>query len=143
MPTKSVNLLVRLERDKVINHSALVAFLEKLQGLNPLPPSHVHRLGELYSLNTSTNCEIRFRWYGIALASEAGKDYAKPAAEWVVDRETGLKGRMKFCRPTFRAVYRQDAGLAKEVFKEHASEFHPIARRLIEKVCLFIFISVR
>ena len=45
-----------------------------------------------------------------------------------------LRGRMKFCRPTFRAVARADKALAVEVFTANKDAFHPIARRLIEKV---------
>jgi leukotriene-A4 hydrolase len=43
-------------------------------------------------------------------------------------------GRMKFCRPIFRSVGRVDNKLAKEVFGKSKDAFHPIARRLIEKV---------
>jgi hypothetical protein len=43
-------------------------------------------------------------------------------------------GRMKFCRPIFKAVGQVDSALAKEVFEKSKEAFHPIARRLIEKV---------
>ena len=63
--------------------------------------------------------------------------FAAPAARWVTGTDgTGvLRGRMKFCRPTFRAVARADRPLAVEVFTANKVAFHPIARRLIEKVC--------
>lgn len=111
-----------------------VVFLERLQSLKTLPSSHVHHLTSVYSFNKSTNCDIRLRWYTLALSSAAGNDFASDAAAWLVDRETGLKGRMKFCRPIFKAISNVNATLAKETFTAHASEFHPIARRLIEKV---------
>ena len=41
---------------------------------------------------------------------------------------------MKFCRPVFRAVNRADPEAAKSTFMKYRSAFHPIARRLIEKV---------
>jgi leukotriene-A4 hydrolase len=82
----------------------------------------------------STNCDIRLRWYNLALSTDAASDFAPDAAAWLVDKETGLKGRMKFCRPIFKAVHKVDPELAKETFTAHASEFHPIARRLIEIV---------
>jgi len=110
-----------------------VVFLERLQGLTALPSSHVHHLASTYGVNTSANAEIRLRWYNLALSTDAAQDYAADAAAWVVDAKTGLKGRMKFCRPVFRAVFKVDPELAKKTFKAHASEFHPIARRLIEK----------
>ena len=69
-------------------------------------------------------------------ASPAAQAYAAPAARWVTGTDgTGvLRGRMKFCRPTFRAVARADRPLAVEVFTANKVAFHPIARRLIEKV---------
>jgi leukotriene-A4 hydrolase len=94
----------------------------------------VHHLETTYSFNTSSNAEIRLRWYNLALSTDAANDYAADAAAWVVDSKTGLKGRMKFCRPMFKAVYKVNPELAKKTFKAHASEFHPIARRMIEKV---------
>jgi len=66
------------------------------------------------------------------LASPAAKDYTKATLDWVVDPK-GLKGRMKYCRPSFKAVYRIDPESAKKTFIAHASEFHPIARQLINK----------
>lgn len=43
-------------------------------------------------------------------------------------------GRMKFCRDIFRAVYKVDQELAVNAFQKEKDSFHPIARRLIEKV---------
>ncbi|KAF8584943.1 hypothetical protein K439DRAFT_1646747 [Ramaria rubella] len=116
------------------NSNQTVVFLQRLESLLPLPASHVHHLTSTYFFNASPNSEIRLRWYGLALSTEAANDFASDAAAWVVDRKTGLKGRMKFCRPIFKAVNKVDSELAKKTFKAHASEFHPIARRLIEKV---------
>lgn len=41
---------------------------------------------------------------------------------------------MKFCRPIFRAASKVDKDLAVHVFGKAKDEFHPIARKLIEKV---------
>lgn len=43
-------------------------------------------------------------------------------------------GRMKFCRDIFRLVYKVDEELAKSAFGKAKNAFHPIARKLIEKV---------
>jgi leukotriene-A4 hydrolase len=93
----------------------------------------------LYRLSTTSNAEIRFRFYEIALAdpsSDAAKQFANEAAKWVVGGDgTGVvKGRMKFCRPTFRAIAKVDKSLAVETFTPNRSAFHPIAAKLIEKV---------
>jgi leukotriene-A4 hydrolase len=118
-----------------------VVFLEHLQSYPALPSSHVSHLGKLYHLSTSPNAEIRLRFYGVALAdpsSPAAKIFSLEAAKWVVgDDGTGVvKGRMKFCRPIFRAVHKVDQKLSIAVFSKSKEGFHPIARKLIEKVSL-------
>lgn len=58
------------------------------------------------------------------------------AANWVTGADgTGLiKGRMKFCRPIFRALFKVDNKLAVDEFVKAKNAFHPIAKKLIEKV---------
>ncbi|KAI5118514.1 hypothetical protein M0805_007683 [Coniferiporia weirii] len=114
-------------------------FLERLQSLPPLPATHVDHLGSLYAVSKTANAEIRFRYYELALldpSTPESKHLAEQAARWVVgDDGTGIvKGRMKFCRPVLRAAYRADAEMAKRIFSDNKTAFHPIARRLIEKV---------
>jgi len=84
------------------------------------------------------NAEIRFRFYEVALSdpsSTAAKTLAIDAAKWVIgDDGTGVvKGRMKFCRPVFRGVWRVDKDLAVSSWEKAKTGFHPIARKLIEK----------
>ena len=45
-----------------------------------------------------------------------------------------VKGRMKFCRPVLRAVTKVDRDLAISNWEKAKTGFHPIARKLIEKV---------
>ncbi|KAJ7616749.1 peptidase family M1-domain-containing protein [Mycena rosella] len=83
-------------------------------------PAHITHLGTLYALSSSPNAEIRLRFY---------------AAKWVVGADgTGvIKGRMKFCRPIFKAVFKVNSALALETWAMHKAGFHPIAKRLIDK----------
>jgi leukotriene-A4 hydrolase len=113
--------------------------LERLQSYPVLPSPHISHLGSLYRLSSSSNAEIRLRFYEVALAdpkSIAAKSFAPEAAKWIVgDDGTGVvKGRMKFCRPVFRAVHKVDPILSVSVFSKSKDAFHPIARKLIEKV---------
>lgn len=119
--------------------STTVVFLERLATYAPLPSKHIEHLGALYEVATATNAEIRLRFYSVALKDptlSAALDFTDKALKWVTGRDgTGvIKGRMKFCRPTFRAASRVNAALAKEYFEQSKEEFHPIARKLIEKV---------
>lgn len=66
----------------------------------------------------------QLRWYLFALKSGL---YAKQAAHWVRNQ-----GRMKYCRPTYRAVFVVDPELAKETFLKYGKGFlHPITRRMV------------
>lgn len=122
----------------MLNYCAVV-LLERLQSFPPLPSAHATHLGELYNFADSTNAELRFRFYSFAMrdtTSPAAKALAPEAALWVTgDDGTGLiKGRAKFCRPVFRAINGVDKDLAVKYFLKHKDAFHPIARKLIEKV---------
>ncbi|KDQ30245.1 hypothetical protein PLEOSDRAFT_154934 [Pleurotus ostreatus PC15] len=117
-----------------------IVFLERLQSYPPLPASHLKHLAVLYDLSETTNAEIRLRFYEVVLSdgdgeSSAATHFAPEAAKWVVgDDGTGvIKGRMKFCRPVFKAVAKVDKKLAVKTFDGSKTAFHPIARKLIEK----------
>ncbi|KAG5715728.1 Leukotriene A-4 hydrolase [Termitomyces sp. T112] len=124
---------------KSLDSNQIISFLERLQSYPPLPLSHVRHLGALYKFTSTPNAEVRFRFYELALAdaqSESAKAFAADAVNWIVgaDSESGLIiGRMKFCRPTFRYVFKVDEGLAVKVWKSKKDAFHPIAKRLIDK----------
>ena len=117
----------------------IVVFLERLQSYAPLPPAHIAHLGTLYGVSNTPNAEVRQRFYEVALqdpTTDGARAFAQEASRWVVGADnTGvIKGRMKFCRPTFRDVAKVDKDLAVKTFGAHKQEFHPIAQRLIEKV---------
>ncbi|KAJ7746548.1 peptidase family M1-domain-containing protein [Mycena metata] len=116
----------------------IVVFLERLQDSEPLPATHIKHLGTIYEIANTPNSEIRLRFYNLALSpptSAAAAHFAPEAIKWVVgtDGSGVIKGRMKFCRPVFRAVFNAHEGLAKEAWEKHKSGFHPIARKLIDK----------
>ncbi|KAI0089923.1 peptidase family M1-domain-containing protein [Irpex rosettiformis] len=114
-----------------------VVFLQTLRTYPPLPSTHINAIAELYDVSTAPNSEIRLQFYEVSLSdpqSDAAKKYAPAALKWVVGEEGGsLKGRMKFCRPTFLRASKVDHELAVKTFKAYADAFHPIARKLIEK----------
>lgn len=123
---------------KDFNSNQIIVFLQRLETYPQLPPAHVIHLSNLYHLSTTPNAEIRLRFYELALkdpTSCVAQDFATEAANWVVgDDGTGvIKGRMKFCRPVLRAVYKVDQYLAVTVFGSKKEAFHPIARKMIEK----------
>ena len=120
------------------NSNQKAVFLERLQALPPLPAGHITHLGGLYKVADTSNAEIRFRFYELALrdSSSVPEQLAQDAARWVVGEDGSgvIKGRAKFCRPVLRSVAKVDRGLAVKYFERHKAEFHPIARKLIEKV---------
>ncbi|KIY43185.1 hypothetical protein FISHEDRAFT_78691 [Fistulina hepatica ATCC 64428] len=118
------------------NSSQIMAFLERIQAYTALPLTIVQHLGKLYKLDTSSNAEIRFRFYQVALQdpqSDGARMLAPEAISWVIGEHDGvIKGRMKFCRPIFRSVVRVDRALAQRAFETAQNEFHPIARKMIK-----------
>ncbi|KAF5361641.1 hypothetical protein D9758_007285 [Tetrapyrgos nigripes] len=114
-----------------------VAFLEKLQSYKPLPSSHIEHLANLYKVSSTSNAEIRLRFYQFSLAdpsTSVAQKYAEEASRWIIGDGSGMVvGRMKFCRDIFRAVFKVDKKLAVDAFLKEKNSFHPIARRLIEK----------
>jgi hypothetical protein len=88
-------------------------------------------MSDIYCFTTTSNAEIGLRWYELALSSPAALDFAPVAAKWII---SPLKGRMKFCRPVFKLVNKVDNKLAQETYRANKTSFHPIARKLIEKV---------
>ncbi|KAF9975726.1 Leukotriene A-4 hydrolase [Actinomortierella ambigua] len=106
-----------------------VVFLERLSEVAPLPHGHLDLMDELYHLTNVRNSEVRFRWQMVCLKANYKKIYPE-----VVAFATSM-GRMKFCRPLFRTLYRAEDGaeLARKEFLAHRSFFHPIASTMIAK----------
>ncbi|KAJ6469011.1 peptidase family M1-domain-containing protein [Mycena vitilis] len=120
------------------NANQIIVFLERLQTLSALPLSHLTHLGISYGLSGTPNAEIRLRFYALALApptSEAAAHFVTEAGKWIVgDDGTGvIKGRMKFCRPIFKAVFKVDDKFALDIWAKNKDGFHPIAKRLVDK----------
>jgi leukotriene-A4 hydrolase len=120
----------------------LVVFLDNLSPHDmPLPSDHIAHLDKLYGLVSSNNAEICYRFYLLALDSNDSQRFALPAANWVVGNDDGkrVQGRMKYCRPIFKAINKVDSVLAKKTFDDYGKYFHPIAQKWIKKVCLVVF----
>ncbi|KAM0754058.1 hypothetical protein T439DRAFT_322944 [Meredithblackwellia eburnea MCA 4105] len=99
-------------------------FLDTLFNYPTLGKPVIEALNENYSFDGQGNPEIRLRWYQLALK---GGFYTEQAALWVQDW-----GRMKFARPTYKAINKVDPALAKKTFLESGVTFlHPIAKRMI------------
>ncbi|KAF8890429.1 peptidase family M1-domain-containing protein [Infundibulicybe gibba] len=121
-----------------LNTNQIIVFLERLESYPPLPVSHLTHLAAIYDVSSTPNAEIRLRFYQVALAdssSETARLFAEEAVKWVIGEDgTGIiKGRMKFCRPIFKAVFRVDKSLAVDAFLRAKDSFHPIAKKLLEK----------
>ncbi|CCM06484.1 uncharacterized protein FIBRA_08753 [Fibroporia radiculosa] len=122
----------------ILDTNQKILFLERIQSYAALPSSHVTLMGTLYHFADTPNAELRFRFYEFAFLdpkSSAAKAFAPAAAAWVTGNDgTGIiKGRMKLCRPVFRGINEVDHDLAVKAFKESAINFHPIARRMLER----------
>ncbi|KAI3623643.1 hypothetical protein CBS14141_003342 [Malassezia furfur] len=95
------------------NANQKVVFLEHLASQGPLPKYAVQWLDEAYALADNANDEIPLRFFELALATPHS-GYEKKAADWD-------KGRMKYCRAIYKALYKANAPLARKTFAEHRS----------------------
>lgn len=120
----------------IMGHTAV--FLERLETYLALPLKHLLLLSRLYGFSQTTNSEIRMPFYLVMLkdpASPAAKLFVQPVLDWVIGKDTGIiQGRMKFCRPLFRAANKVDREMTLAAYYSARTLFHPIARKLIEQV---------
>ena len=85
-------------------------------------------LDKSYSLTTSQNAEIKFRWQSICLKCEMA---------WIVPHVTTFitsQGRMKYVRPLYRALGKSMVGkkAGVEAFRNSWKMYHSIARKMIQ-----------
>ena len=106
----------------------IVVFLESVQLFStPLTPAQSQAMGKAYSLGTSRNVELSFRYFSIGLTAKDETVY-HPTAELL-----GKVGRMKFVRPLYRKLEKVDRKLALETFEKNRDFYHPICRDMVEK----------
>jgi len=106
----------------------VVVFLEAVELFKtPLTPSQSQAMGKAYSLGTSRNVELSFRYFSIGLAAKDETVY-HPTAKLL-----GKVGRMKFVRPLYRKLNKVDRRLALETFEQNKDFYHPICSAQVEK----------
>jgi len=85
-----------------------------------------------YKLTSSGNSEIRFRYQRLALKAGFGPEdlSTKETVKFLAEQ-----GRMKFVRPLYREMFKNEAtkSLAVETFEAHRSMYHNIAVNMIAK----------
>lgn len=96
----------------------------------PAPEALCALLDERFGLTRSTNYEILVGWLTLALRS--GYHAVVPRAQEVL----AAAGRMKFLRPLYDALARDDRtrGVARATYDRLRAGYHPIARQLVESV---------
>jgi hypothetical protein len=101
-----------------------------LQSLPELPPDVCGQLDSLLGLSRRRSLELRHTFVLVQL--RAGVEAGREAARRVL-RETG---RMKYLRPLYTELARrpQTRGLAREIYEEARSSYHPIARTVVESI---------
>ena len=123
-----------------------VIFLQRLQSYyEPLPSKNLFYLNSLYRFSETRNAEIRTAFYVLVLRepkSEIAVKSLGSVLDWVVGTYTGyIQGRMKFCRPLFKAANKVDRDKTVAAYCGARTLFHPIARKLIEQVSMLHALS--
>lgn len=126
MARKDTSVKFSPEDIKGFSSNQIVVFLEKLdEEVDRFEKSMVELMEKNYRFNGTNNQEIRLRWYSISLKSGC---FCPDAATWVSN-----KGRMKFARPVYRALFKVEPELARKTFRENMEFYHPICRALLSK----------
>ena len=85
-------------------------------------------MGKAYGYSSTSNVELSSRFFVLGMQAQAEEVY-QPAAELA-----GKVGRMKFVRPLYRHLLRVDKELAQLTFEMRKNFYHPICRRMVEKL---------
>ncbi|KXT07826.1 hypothetical protein AC579_9689 [Pseudocercospora musae] len=111
------------------NSNQSVVFLEAVQTWEkPLKTELVDLMGDIYSFAGSKNVELVSRYFVVGLQAGA-KSVFEPTAKLL-----GEVGRMKFVRPLYRELIKNDPELAKKTFEKNKDFYHPICRGMVEKL---------
>lgn len=86
-----------------------------------------NKMKQVYKFNESKNAEILFRFNLIALECDDESQYES------VKNMLSSVGRMKFVRPTFRALIKNEARqkIAQEVYESNKNFYHPICAKMV------------
>lgn len=85
-------------------------------------------MGEHYGYATTKNVELSSHFFVLGMQARA-KEVYQPAADLL-----GKVGRMKFVRPLFRHLKECDEELAMRTYEKNKDFYHPICRRMVEKL---------
>ena len=114
---------------KDFNANQKTLFLEKLCSRGKFEKKVLEMLDETCGFSSNNNAEIKCKWLILCL-NASHEAYYEQAAKFVTK-----VGRMKFVRPTFRALFAAEGGkeLAVETFKAHKSFYHPICATMVAR----------
>lgn len=87
----------------------------------------VMTLGKVYEIASTRNCEVKARWFKLAVTAGIREECYR-LADWI-----GTVGRMKFVRPGYRQLAKYDRKLAVDTFRKHESFYHTICRAMVMK----------
>jgi leukotriene-A4 hydrolase len=99
-----------------------------LAHLPTLTPGRCQEIDSLFKLTQSGNYEILVGW--LENAVPAGYAPALDRAEQVL----GQVGRMKYLKPLYRAIAKQDAKRAATIFDKNRRGYHPIAVQTVSAI---------
>jgi leukotriene-A4 hydrolase len=120
-------LSLQSEKNAVIASGACTA--SGAEAISSAWCSMLDTLDAVVGFSKSKNCELLFRWLTLNIR-ENRQDYLDKCSTFAVSY-----GRMKYCRPMFRDIYKSKIGKehARNVFLKHKNFYHNIAAKMISK----------
>jgi aminopeptidase N len=97
-----------------------------LQALPAQTPAQCAALDAKFGLSDRRSLELRHAFVLLQLRAQA------PGAAAGAERIARETGRMKYLRPIYSELARQDRALAERIYREAREGYHPIARAVVE-----------
>eukprot|EP01120_Amphizonella_sp_Union-15-10_P007859 TRINITY_DN270_c0_g1_i1.p1 TRINITY_DN270_c0_g1~~TRINITY_DN270_c0_g1_i1.p1 ORF type:complete len:617 (-),score=117.27 TRINITY_DN270_c0_g1_i1:104-1954(-) len=105
-------------------------FLDNLTAGAPLKPETLQKLDSNYSLSSSKNVEILFRWIMLSLKSQDKSIFP------LVSNFLSKHGRGLYVRPMYKLLNEVDHTFASNLYKENRSFYHSVIRNIFDPILL-------
>lgn len=101
-------------------------FLEKMS-IKPISVETIKRMDQVYNISAMQNSEICLVWQLLCLQNGYTEIYPQ------VQKFLVTTGRMKYVRPIYRALFKVNPDLARKIFEDNFSFYHPICSGMVSK----------
>lgn len=114
-----------------VKHWSTHEWLHFLRGMpTPLPAARLDELDATFGFSTTGNCEKRFEWLRVCIASDHRK------ADASLEQFLTMQGRRKFLKPLYTDLLGKPWGVevARAIYQKARPGYHPVSTNTIDKL---------